>query len=567
MHILQLPTDVFIVVLSYVGGKDLLVCKQVCKSFRSLLKSSPELHYRLALAKAGVVDGVTGQPVEERLQLLRRLEQSWYPDMLKPRKQFRVLFSRPFTRTDVNAGFVISGMVPRSAQDYEELQIYRLPSTLPNLKAKSWRHVLDSNIRYYKADPVQDMLALLEIPERRYGQGYTLLRVHLRTFSNNKCHPLASRPVLELGKFDPDLYVGQTGEGCEDFSIHIYLDMLALIVKPIGMASDDTLAHQELLTIWQWTSGQRLAVFVPPPDFVFSDCAFIKRDQLLVVHSRSSFGPSISVLHIERRELYSKFSDAVPDCSVEPVTYEPRGTIFQLPAPPKCKPECVGIRDITITNGSSPYPPRRSNEQDSSTPLFVSDPSPESTIVAFSISVVLQSVRHGTPPIIHHTLLAYISTFIALFSPSQARSVPFGEWSVRGVHWFLGPPGFLHGQRYAHTIFDRRWNTVEIYDFNPSHVPAVVSGWQTLVKPNKKPSFSSISPKMSLFKTKNSFGCSHKYYLDGGKLNSNLRYKKQTMKEEMGGQQSGCALDCERVIILDTERGGYIFGFTSYNIT
>ncbi|KAG8687747.1 hypothetical protein FRC08_011822 [Ceratobasidium sp. 394] len=166
MHILQLPTDVFIIIFSYVSGRDLVTCKQVCRSFRSLFKASIRLQYKFALARAGLVDGIIKYSMEDRLRLLHQLEQNWYPTELKPRRQLKVQYSSPCTKSEISSGFVVSGIISRNSNCFQELQIHRLPSYLPDLKAKLWKHQLaDKNVQNFKADPVQDLLVLLATSE------------------------------------------------------------------------------------------------------------------------------------------------------------------------------------------------------------------------------------------------------------------------------------------------------------------------------------------------------------------------------------------------------------------
>ncbi|KAG8705838.1 hypothetical protein FRC08_001411 [Ceratobasidium sp. 394] len=248
--------------------------------------------------------------------------------------------------------------------------------------------------------------------------------------------------------------------------------------------------------------------------------------------------------------------------------YSPH-VILWLPAPPACADQCLDIPAIDIINDPTPCLQHPAIPQNGLVPLFVPDSSQESAIIAFSIPVVLRTPQRRPAPTMHHTLLVRASTFSS-FCPSTpqqpVRPIPYDEWSTQGVHWVFGPPGFLYGQRYARMTFDDSWTSVEIYDFNPCHVPAPVSGWQALMRTSRQSLSSPIIPRMSNFKTKSSTGCTHKNYLDCESLVSNMRYNKQTMRASFGDPKSDCALDCERVIVLDTERGGYILGFTSYNV-
>ncbi|KAG8763106.1 hypothetical protein FRC12_008717 [Ceratobasidium sp. 428] len=568
MHLLQLPTDIFIIIFSYVDGRDLVSCKQVCKSFRDLFKTSTQLYYKLALGRAGLVDGVFKYSMEERLKLLRQLEQNWYPHELKPRRQLKIPYSSPCTQVEVSSGFVISGIISRNSQYFQELQIYRLPSYLPTLKAKLWTHRLaETHVQCFKADPVQDLLVLLETPDvvpTNYEDHRTLMmRIHLRTFSSNLPHQAAALPFLRIYRSHLEDHTGQLRYNYQTFSIRIYLDILVILAKSDRYDSDDVTARLETLIVWQWTTGQLLATLFSSPELEFSDFTFINRDELLITHPHSLCGPSLSIVRLISGKSYPTPTNP----STTPTKRHSQQVILQLPEPPACASRCLDMPYIKIINDPTPCSQYPSSTQDAPVPLFAPDCSPCSAMIAFSIPVVLQTSRRGPAPTLHHTLLVRVSTLRSFYSsaPKQPiEPIPFHEWSTRGVHWMSNPPGFLYGQRYAHTNFDQGRTNVEIYDFNPSHIPPPISGWQVLVKISKKSSTPPIIPKMSKFKS--STGCTHDNYLDCGKLVSNMRYKKQTMRADFGGSESKCALDYERVIVLDIERGGYILGFTSYNV-
>ncbi|KAG9119024.1 hypothetical protein FRC07_006172 [Ceratobasidium sp. 392] len=570
MHVLQLPTDIFIIIFSYLDRKDLVVCKRVCRSFRSLFKASAQLSLELALARAGLVDGVLERPVADRLKLLRQLEENWYPQDLKPRRQLKIRYQSPCTQADVSSGFVVSGIISRNSQYFEELQVYRLPSYLSPIKAKLWKHQLvETHIQSFKADPVQDLLVLLETPEAGpvdYDDHRDMvMRIHLRTFSTNKPHSAAALPFLRLYRSHLGDHANQLQHTPHDLKIRLYLDVLAVLAQFDGFDSEGSTTRQEALIIWQWTSGRLLATLFSSSELEFSDFTFINRDELLITHHHSPHGPTLSVVHLISEKSYPTPTNP----SITPAKHYSQQAIFQLPELPFCAHQCLDIPYIKVINDPEAYPRHSSSAHNNPMPLFAPDSSDESAMIALSIPIVLRTPQRGPAPTIHHTLLVRVSTLRSFYSsaPQQpAEPVAFDQWSARGVHWVSGPPGFLHGQRYAYTTLDQGRTNVEIHDFNPYHIPAPVSGWQALVTISNQSPSPTIIPKTSNFKVKSSTGCTHKHYFECGKLISNMRYKKQTMKASFGEEESSCALDYERVIVLDTERGGYIFGFTSYNV-
>jgi hypothetical protein len=382
-----------------------------------------------------------------------------------------------------------------------------------------------------------------------------MLRVHLRTLSSNETHPRASLPLLGLNQ--AQLGTSFFRYSRKRFIVRIYLDMLGVLFR--FTAPDSVLpTPKDILAVWQWTSGRRLATLRPPPNMVFSDFTFVERDQLLVTHSSSFAGPIISTMRLPCARFYS----TSPDISTIPVNCYLPQVALRLPAPPSCTNQCLDIIDIKIVNDPSPCAPSYTISRDNPVPtVFTPDSSPESAMIALSITIVLHPTQHSTERTAKHVLLARTSIFTCFRSIPPIEPVPqiaFDKWSLGGVHWLYGLPGFLHGQRYARTVLERGQTYVEILDFNPCHVPAPVSGWQALMKVGREESPSVISPKMSLFKTRASPDCSHKYYLDYEKLRSNMRYKRQRMRIGLVDVGSECVLDCERIIILEVRRLLYL---------
>jgi hypothetical protein len=124
----------------------------------------PQLRHKLALARAGLVDGPLEYSTEHRSKLLRKLEQSWSLRELQPRRQLKIpLDSKLCTRYQISSGVVVSGILTRNSSVFQELQVYRLPSYLTGLKSKLWRHELvEANAVHFKVDSTQDLLVLLE---------------------------------------------------------------------------------------------------------------------------------------------------------------------------------------------------------------------------------------------------------------------------------------------------------------------------------------------------------------------------------------------------------------------
>ncbi|CAE6533130.1 unnamed protein product, partial [Rhizoctonia solani] len=176
MHILQLPADIVIVILSHLmDSKDLCACNQTCRAIYNLFILSPQLYHKLSLARAGLVDtlyGVQNNSLRERTRFVADLERRWCPRGLSSRRQLKIPLDNPCTDYQICNGIIVTGILSSTGDSLYELQVYRLPSYLTGLKSKLWKHKLEVNtsIRQTKADPSQDLLVLVgtKIPHSEF---------------------------------------------------------------------------------------------------------------------------------------------------------------------------------------------------------------------------------------------------------------------------------------------------------------------------------------------------------------------------------------------------------------
>lgn len=575
MHILQLPTDIIIIIISHVSSaKDLCVCNQVCKPIYNLFRSSPRLYHQWLLARAGLADsyyGIHHVSLTDRSKLVTGLERIWHPQLLLSRRQLKITLENPCVNYQVCNGAIIVGMLSPTGHSLHELQVYRLPSYLTGLKSKLWKHKIaaDANINQFKVDPGQDLLVLVGmstgVPSQFKHSDNSILNIHLRTLSGNKEHPAAASACLSLTQFSPkEHFQALSGHLRARTIVRIYCDILGILSKSgQGDPTSSTISH--VLMVWQWTSGQRLVVFSPPSDLYVDDFTFIDRETLLLTHSSTPSGPAITTMRVPCGLPYSKYPDPLP---IDPSLGSPTTlSFFQLPVPPRCPSGCLAMGGIEILNDPITDSSQALIDGNSVPNIFCSNPATESTIIAFSLPINLHfNTAHEA--IISHVLLVRASIFSLLSKQllGPTKRYAFPEWSAQGVYWFTGQPGCIYGQRYAHTSPDDPRTNVEVYDFNPCHVESpAVSGWQTLLKTGKVKPPPLIVPKLNSFKWRGQCKYGHKRYLDSD-LKSTMPCKRQVMKAGVTEADVGCALDNERVVIVELERGGFVHGFTAYNI-
>ncbi|KAG8691229.1 hypothetical protein FRC11_005727 [Ceratobasidium sp. 423] len=583
MHVLQLPTDIIIVILSHLTTlRDLCACDQTCQAIHNLFKLSPQLYHGLSLARAGLVDtlyGAKNNSLLDRKRLVADLERRWWPRGLLPRRQLKIPLDNPCVDYQVYNGIIIAGILSSTGDSLHELQVYRLPSYLTGLKSKLWKHKLEveANICQTKVDPSQDLLVLVgtKVPNSELFGAKCTVDLYLRTLSTNNKHPAASSATLSLNEILPaQSFINSYS--CDRIIVRICRDIIGILTNP---DSTDSLAGRtpQTLAIWQWTSGQRIMTLSSLDDPVVNDLTFIGRQTVLLAHSATPDGPGISTMRLVCGEPYSKR----PDASILPLSSLKTSAFFQLPSPPGCAHECLKMGSVKIINeppaDAFQFIPASSNLAPS---VFTPDPSEAANVIAFSLSIQLRAFGVAQGNAIKHTLLARASVF-STPPCSPKRVCTFDEWNPQGVHWFSGESGFLCGQRYALASFQSPRTNVDIYDFNPCHAESPDSGWPVLFKDwNPKPP-REIVPKLGAYRTK----CGHRRYLNS-ELQSTMFYRRQSMKAGLARLQDRVisALDIENIItievgsidpeyasllmsnVLKFERGGFVRGFVAYNI-
>ncbi|KAL5632619.1 hypothetical protein ACGC1H_005538 [Rhizoctonia solani] len=567
MHILQLPADIFFVILSHLtDSKDLRACNQTCRTVYNLFTLSPQLYHRLALARAGLVDtfySVQNNSLRYRTRLVADLERRWCSRSLFSRRQLKILLDNPCLDYQICNGVIVTGILSPTGDSLHELQVYRLPSYLTGLKSKLWKHKLqvDTRICQMKADPSQDLLVLVgtKMPDPEFfGAKYTV-SLHLRTLSTNDKHPAASLHMLSLSEILPARSL-MDSHSLDRLVVRVCQDILGILTNP---DSTDSLVERssQTLVVWQWTSGQQIVVF-SLDNLIIDDLTFIGRQTMLLTHSTTRDGPGIRTMRLVCGQPYSR---SLRDPRL-PLSSLNTSAFFQLPSPPSCFYKCLKMGCIRIINEplSDTFQPIPTSSNYAPS-VFAPDPSESSNIVAFSLSIQLHAIGARQSHIIKHTLLACASVFSTPPHPPK-HIYTFNEWNSQGTYWFSGEPGFLYGQRYVLASFQRPRTNVDIYDFNPCHTENLEhpdSGWRTLLKGWNPKIPREIVPKLSTYRTK----CGHKRYLDN-ELKSTMLCRQQSMKAGIVRPQDRVisALNSESIITVEFERGGLVRGFVAYNI-
>ncbi|CAL1702742.1 unnamed protein product [Somion occarium] len=153
----ELPPELLILILDSLAIKELLRCKQVCKSLNALVQDETALQYKVQLNLAGTEDGPATNPlaVRDRLRILVKYMEAW--------DQLRFSEIRTMDRESGNLWELYGNVLAETRSENTTLVIKQLPSKLRGINERTW--TLDNlhiPLCDFSTDVAQNLVALLE---------------------------------------------------------------------------------------------------------------------------------------------------------------------------------------------------------------------------------------------------------------------------------------------------------------------------------------------------------------------------------------------------------------------
>ncbi|OBZ79706.1 hypothetical protein A0H81_00991 [Grifola frondosa] len=248
----SLPTELIIKLLDELDFRSLLLCRQVCRFFQTIIDEDAALQYKIELAVAGMEDGPpSARSPAERLAKLKARQAAW--NSLQPSSQKTI----PMLRGEV---WELYGGVLAQARGPQSLAFRQLPSDIRGIEEKEWMiEDVGIAIRDFGMDPAQDLLVVIETPLGR------IVNTHLLELSTGRRHPIASKSVLS---YRP--------AGSHSFAIQISGDFLGVFF----ISGDES--ESELL-IWNWKTGDRELCVYSCDGAEVASFAFLSDRHVLIV--------------------------------------------------------------------------------------------------------------------------------------------------------------------------------------------------------------------------------------------------------------------------------------------
>ncbi|KAG8795287.1 hypothetical protein FRC12_016301 [Ceratobasidium sp. 428] len=264
----SLPGETIVHILLFLSPNEIRKCQQICRLFRSHIKSSAHLQYLLELDYLGYSVPLRSRSdlgYDEKIRLLREGADSSEQWLSIPYAKDLDNSTRPFTNCQFARGvFARGGPIMDITRD---IRVFQLPSLNNNMAYETW-HLSDLGVdaQEFKIDLDLDLLVLLEVDTSPMDPDTDLVRrFHVRSLRTGLAHPLAEIPVI----VSTDKFSSVSASS----SFQIVGKYIALLCSTHSLLSPDP----PRISVWDWTTGNLVTrADVPGRSFAFvSDRCFV----------------------------------------------------------------------------------------------------------------------------------------------------------------------------------------------------------------------------------------------------------------------------------------------------
>ncbi|KAG6867944.1 hypothetical protein C0993_009256 [Termitomyces sp. T159_Od127] len=386
---LDLPAEVIIQIFSYLAFADMIAISSVSVFLRTCLTTSPQLQLRFASQVASVTSNSHCQlDLNDRLRLLRRLEDGWYKFRVDFNKTLPILHE-PFGIYDLTGGIYLMGDTNQKVLHY-----CRLPSSVD--ESMAWSRIdldpslsiVDVGLSIYE----HDLIAVVSTKPTATNPLLLQVEIQLLQFSTGKPHPLARNPVLFVrNTFRPT---------ASTIGIEVVGEYLALVTTP-GLSE-----AAARFCVFEWKTG---AVLLDYPVTSGTYCSIIFLSPTYIILPNGSSGTL---------DLFI----------ISPSNPDPSGPILRL-AFPAITPG-YSIRAIYGRSEPNPSP---SGLPHSTRPFH---PTPEDAIAIFKLHIRYDG--EDAHDWADFSMFTHRSTLLRLCEERSERpgeTVPWEQWGPPVTRW------------------------------------------------------------------------------------------------------------------------------------
>ncbi|KAG8954365.1 hypothetical protein FRC04_011691 [Tulasnella sp. 424] len=475
MHFTYLPTELIIQILASTSFRDILVCREVCRSLKDIIEDSLELQYSIELGSSGYVDGpndqVTKMSREERYRKLVELEEGW-KTLHFPTAQTKTFYTQS-SIYELYGGVYVRGLLGDAfLGGVTQLQVTRFPSALSQCPGDSWNHALETPCRDMGIDPGSDLMVLVS---RKDGSQRNAWEIILRTLSSNQPHPDASSPSLIYTTNDQDTWMV--------FTISVLEDQLAVMFSPYDGPDPLNVAQGGELVVWNWKTGQVRTILRGPFKYPTS-FTFISPNVFMVgeVEARQSSFLNPNDRRIHFRAALVVYAIPHQESNHETQVECQKVASFHLPL---FKHD---VHDVRLSSRSDPAPvpqrwPSAAPPASGNFKPFYMDPLKRIIVLSVDLTLRRRSLFGSGVGHREYTVFVHTDMFTNLLgeqrvSSGEGFSEPvlefnWKEWQ-RFARWttLQRSPGhyvcYVYGQRYIDYEHGPFISRMHLWDFNPS---------------------------------------------------------------------------------------------------
>ncbi|KAF8190061.1 hypothetical protein BJ912DRAFT_353375 [Pholiota molesta] len=437
---LNIPQELRIQILSHLDAVSLARCAMTCESVYATLKNSSLLTYTIQLHFDGLKDVGTSSFHSELIESLLRRRQAW---LSLDCTGYTTYSMQHLCRACEFVGGVLA------SSDRHHLQIAWLP-TASNVEGRTLqRYLAGISVRDFTMDPTQDMMALFEDD----GSPSSLVdaracRIHLRTISTDKAHPLAEQGVLHFSVFPERSSDNDIWSANLDIAKNILVVVLNL---------ESTWRAMRVL-VWDWTTSD----LIVDSSITFDSLLPHPRFEFAILNSTSCF--ITSMFDSGSIRLY-KLVRSINAPAIHLAT---------LHLPPTARDTDV----IRVCTSAGPIEAQPLSQ----TPLMFND---EDRLHVFTVLYAhphMQTPRSEMNIFVHQRVFTkYVSRQISSPEDHPPLNIPWEEWGPPNTKIIYpacirvdGWPRYIHGQRVifperiygANDALEEVPNSMEVLDFS-----------------------------------------------------------------------------------------------------
>ncbi|KAJ3499953.1 hypothetical protein NLJ89_g10001 [Agrocybe chaxingu] len=429
----KLPFELYIRIFEHLEFWEILRCMRVCSLFKKLITKTASLQYIIELA----VDALRNEP-SCTLPSTLRLEK-----LKKHREAHRQLrYNREIRIPVERAGLweLCGGVLAQNTEE-NKLIFRQLPSDLRSIEEMTWTvdEKLGFTMRDFAMDPSQDLLVLVENAD---WQVVLETRLHLRSLSTGKKHPLVPKP----GFFS---LVGTIRDEQLSYAIQVFGTAVGLFIE-----ADES----SELAIWDWKSGRRFFDLASDQLYAFT---MLSEDWVLLCITDDLHDPLLATVNFRQESPERQDTDQIK------LIHK-----FHYPEQPMNLP----FRDAVIR--ADPGPLSKPGNTSGDTP-FSQDPCEFIIVVQMMFYddniMVFEDPEEDGKEFLHFIPAHYLLSLSKENSPSPASNFRWKRWAPIETRLldFWGSPSatwvcYVYGTRYAFLTVDaeKPGLTVNVCDFN-----------------------------------------------------------------------------------------------------